>query len=43
LIISLAVLALINNFSAKGLRVRDNLFNDDEDQAETLASIKSAE
>jgi len=40
--ISLAVLALINN--ASGIRVRDdNLFNDDEDEASTLASIKAAE
>ncbi len=46
IMISLAVMALVSNFSAQGLRVRsmgDNLFTDDEDQAETLASIKSAE
>lgn len=40
--ISLAVLALINNVSA--LKIRDeDLFNDDAQQAETLASIKAAE
>ena len=40
--ISLAVLALINN--ASGIRIRDdNLFNDDDEQASTLASIQAAE
>ena len=40
--LSIAVLALINNSSA--IRIRgDDLFNDDEDTATTLASIKSAE
>lgn len=40
--VSLAVLALINNVSAIRL-VDEDLFNDDNAQAETLASIKAAE
>jgi hypothetical protein len=40
--VSLAVLALINNVSAIRL-VDEDLFTDDNAQAETLASIKAAE
>ena len=38
---SLAILALISNASA--VELRDNLWSDDDEETETLASIQAAE
>ena len=42
-IISLAIFALINNTSAINIRDDDDLYTDDGQVADTLASIKSSE
>jgi len=42
-IISLAIFALINNTSALIIRDDDDLYTDDGQVADTLASIKNAE
>lgn len=42
-ILSLAIFALINNTSAINIRDDDDLYTDDGQVADTLASIKNAE